>query len=254
MKRIWRIIKEILLPALAIIGPVMGVIGFWDRLQAWGIVIVLGAALVVSIYLRYRQTPTGRLELLEGDAVLIEATALLKETEKDLCYYGGSGFMGKHEEWKNAYEKKLHDEDIRIMRFLDAKSVGNIRTMLKKNRIAETKINRDTSEYKTWLETHSKNLVARGENNYFFDFKGAPIWKYGIHFIIFDEKHIVIPFLSSMKTRSAIFIRDCPEIARELVKSLEFLKDNFKLQDKNAEQVAALAKDKKAEEIADLAK
>lgn len=246
MKRIWRIIiKDILTPAFVIIGPVVLVIELWDMIQVWGIVIVLGMALGVSISLRYRKTPKGRLYLLEGDDVLIEATALLKETEKDLCYYGGSGFMGKHEEWKNAYEKKLHDEDIRIMRFLDAKSVGDIKTMLDNNRIAKTKIKRDTNEYKTWLETHSKNLVARGENNYFFDFKGAPIWKYGIHVIIFDEKHIVIPFLSSMKTRSAIFIRDCPEIARELVKSLVFLKDNFKLEDKNAEQVAALAKQSK---------
>ena len=68
------------------------------------------------------------------------------------------------------------------------------------------------------------------------------IWKYGIHYIIFDEKHIMIPFLSSMKTRSAVFIRDCPEVAKALVESLIFLKDNFKLEEKDAKQVAALAK------------
>ena len=241
MKRIWQIIKEIVVPALAIIGPVGLVIGLWDRLQAWGIVIVLGAALIVSIYWRYRQIPRAKLYLRQGDDVLMEATKLLKETEKDLCYYGGSGFMGKHEEWKNVYEKKLHDEDIRIMRFLDAKGVSSIRTMLENNRIAKAKIDSDTTEYKSWLLTHSYNLRERGENNYFFDFKGAPIWKYGIHFIIFDEKHIVIPFLSSMKTCSAVFIRDCPEMAKALVKSLMFLKDNFKLEEKDAEQVAALA-------------
>ena len=242
MKKIWRIIKETALSALAIAGPVGLVIGLWDRLQAWGIVIVLGAALIVSFYLRYRQMPRAKVYLREGDDVLTEATELLKKTEKDLCYYGGSGFIGRHEEWKNAYEKKLHDEDIKIVRFLDAKRVGDIRTMLENNRISKTKIDRDTTEYKDWLEIHSYNLKTRGENNYFFDFVGAPIWKYGLHYIIFDEKHIVIPFLSSMKTCSAVFIRDCPEMAKALVKSLMFLKDNFKLEEKDAEQVAALAK------------
>jgi len=242
MKRIWRIIKEILLPGLAIVAPVMGVIGFWDRLQAWGIVIVLGGALVVSIGLRYRQTPRGRVYLLEGGDAVTEATELLKKTEKDLCYYGGSGFIGKHDEWRDAYKKKLGDEDIRVMRFLDAKTVSQIRRMLEKNRISKTKIDSDTAEYAAWLEAHYDQLKERGEKNYFFSFEGAPIWKYGIHCIIFDERDIVIPFLSSMKTRNAIFIRDCPEIARVLVKSLDFLKDNFKLKDKNAEQVAALAK------------
>lgn len=242
MKNIWRIIKGTALTALPIVGPVGLVIGLWDRLQAWGIVMVLGAALIVSFYLRYRQMPRAKLYLQEGDDVLTEVTELLKKTEKDLCYYGGTGFIGKHKEWKNAYEKKLHDEDIRIMRLLDAKSVGEIRTMLGNNRIAETKIDRDTTEYKDWLQTHSYNLEARGQNNYFFDFVGAPIWKYGIHCIIFDEKHVVIPFLSSMKTRNAVFIRDYPEMAKALVKSLVFLKDNFRLEQKDAKQVAALAK------------
>ncbi len=241
MKKIWRIIRETALTSLAVVGPVGLVIGLWDRLQAWGIVMVLGAALLVSFYLRYRQMPRAKLYLRRGDDVLTEVTELLKKTEKDLCYYGGSGFIGKHKEWKNAYQKKLHDEDIRIMRFLDAKSVSEVRTMLENNRISETKIDRDITEYKDWLQTHSCNLKTRGENNYFFDFEGAPIWKYGIHYIIFDEKHIVIPFLSSTKTRSAVFIRDCPEIAKALVESLVFLKDNFKLEEKDAEQVAALA-------------
>lgn len=241
MNKIWRIIKETGLTALAIVGPVGLVIGLWDRLQAWGIVMVLGAALIVSLYLRYRQMPRTKLYIREGYDVLTEATELLRKTEKHLCYYGGSGFIGKHGEWKNEYEKKLRDEDIRITRFLDAKSVGQIRTMLENNRISKTKIERDTTEYEAWLQTHSDRLRTRGENNYFFDFEGAPIWKYGIHCIIFDEKHVVIPFLSSMKTRSAIFIRDCPEMAKALVTSLMFLKDNFKLEEKDAEEVAALA-------------
>ena len=241
MKKFGRILKETILTALAIGGPVWFVIGLWDRLEAWGIVMVLGVALIASLYLRYRQVPRAKLYLREGYDVLTEVTELLKKTEKHLCYYGGSGFIGKHGEWKNEYEKKLHDEDIRITRFLDAKSVGQIRTMLENNRISITKIERDTTEYKDWLQTHSDRLRTRGENNYFFNFEGAPIWKYGIHCIIFDEKHVVIPFLSSMKTTNAVFIRDCPEVAKAMVTSLMFLKDNFKLEEKDAGQVAALA-------------
>ena len=120
----------------------------------------------------------------------------------------------------------MRAEAVKIYRFLDAKPAIAMKNMLQKIMSVEL-TKEDTSEYVTWLKTHSKNLIKRENYNFFYDFEGAPIWKYGIHCIIFDKKHIVIPFLSSATIRRAVFIRDCPKIAAELAGSLDFLRDNF---------------------------
>ncbi len=245
IREVFEITRDIFLPSLLVLGYVGTVVGLYQIMDVWAVVIGLVVALGVCIYW-WRQCVASKTRgvpfVLTNDEVLTEATKLLSRTKSNLYYYGGMGFIGRHPEWQKAYKDKLKDDRIRIVRFLNAKKVHDIKTMLERNRISKRIINDDTKEYVTWLKTHAENLKERGSNNYFFDFEGAPIWKYGIHCIVFDEKDVVITFLSSMTTRSAIFIRDCPEIAKALVESFVFLKDNFKLEEKDAEQVAALAK------------
>lgn len=245
LTEVLKVIRDIFLPSLAVLGYVGTVIGLYQIMSAWAVVLGLVVALGVCIYWWRRCVASkvrGAPSVLTNDDVLTEATKLLSGTKRCLYYYGGIGFIGRHPGWQKAYKNKLKDDRIRIVRFLDAKKVHDIKTMLESNRMSKKIINDDEKEYVTWLETHSKNLRERGSNNFFYDFEGAPIWKYGLHCIVFDEKDLVITFLSSMTTRSAIFIRDCPEIAKALVESFEWLRDNFKLEEKNADQIAALTK------------
>lgn len=244
LSEFFKVIRDIVLPSLAVLGYVGIVIGLYQIMGVWAVVVGLVVALGVCIYCwrrdlasKVRGVPT----VLENEEVPKEATKLLRGVKKSLYYYGGIGFIGEHPEWKKAYDEKLKDDRIKIVRFLDAKKVRDITTMLESNRIARKIIKDDKREYTTWLETHARNLKERGINNFFFNFEGAPIWKYGIHYIIFDEKDVVITFLSSMTTRSAIFIRDCPDTAEALVDSLDSLARDLQLKEKSGNDLSALA-------------
>lgn len=245
LSELFEVTRDIFLPSLAVLGYVGTVIGLYQIMDVWAVVVGLVVALGVCIYWwrrcvasKVRGVPT----VLKNDEVLKEATKLLRGVKTSLHYYGGIGFIGKHPDWEKAYDEKLNDDRITIVRFLDAKKVRDIKTMLERNKISRTIIDADEQGYVKWLETHARNLKERGKDNFFFDFEGAPIWKYGIHYIIFDEKDVVITFLSSMTTRSAIFIRDCPDTAKALVESLDSLVRTFQLKEKNADWVAALAR------------
>ena len=122
---------------------------------------------------------------------------------------------------------------------MDVESVDKMRDMLK-DTMEEAATNEEIEAYKQWLTTHSEKLKHSIANNQFYNFEGAPIWKYGIHFIIFDKKHLATPFYSG-EVRSAIFIHDCPEIATALADSMDWLKDVLQPKGLSSDDLATLA-------------
>jgi hypothetical protein len=105
----------------------------------------------------------------------------------------------------------------------------------------EGDIKTDVKKYIKFLETHSKELKKFGKRNKFYNFEGAPIWKYGIHHIIFDRKHVAIIFLTAGDVKNAIFLRNRPDIAEALITSLGVIVDIFDLKSITGEELEKIS-------------
>lgn len=168
-------------------------------------------------------------------------TDLLKESEESLYYHGGAGFVGAYQPWRDELEKKLKNEKIKIVRLIDLKTPNEMKKTLKETGKDEKDIKSEVDEYTAWLGLHARNLKSRVAWNAFYDFDGAPLWKYGVHQIIFDEMHVVIVFLSAGEVRNAIFIRNRPDVADALVKSIDWVVELLHLESKTSEELEKIA-------------
>lgn len=237
IRELFRLIRDVGLVILAILGPVATVWAIYIHLKVWAFVMALGLALLVTFvfyfWKRIRRVPY----LKEGGEAGREAAKLLKATRDTLYYYGGVGFIGEVREWHEEYDRKLAGKTT-IKRFLNVKSGEDMTKMLEVVLGSDAK--NATKAYKDWVRTHCNHLRKRATHNDFHHFEGAPIWRYGLHCIVFDEKHVVIPFASG-ETSSAIFIRNCPEMAKGLRLCLDGLIGDFNLDRMTSEQLTAKA-------------
>lgn len=167
-------------------------------------------------------------------------TDLIKKTEQCLYYYGGAGFIGTHQHWQDELEKKLKSETIKFVRLIDLKTPTEIKEVLETMKNEED-VNRDITKYTDWLKVHSKYLKISSQLNEFYDFEGAPLWRYGVHHIIFDRKHVAIVFLSAGEVRNAIFVRNCPDIGEAMVSSIRWIVDIFNLTKITCEKLEELS-------------
>ncbi len=236
-REVFRLIRDVGLAVVGILGPVATVWAIWTYLQVWALVMALALALIVTFgfyfWRRIRSVPY----LKEGVEAGAEATKLLKATNETLYYYGGVGFIGDTKEWRNEYKNKLASKTV-IKRFLDVEPIESIRKMLK-DVLKEPDV--AIQDYKEWISTHCEQLQITGQRNEFYDFEGAPIWRYGIHCIVFDEKHIILPFASGERS-CAVFIRNCPEIARAIKLCLDGLIGDFRLEPLTRKKLLAKAR------------
>lgn len=230
-----RFLRDIGVGVIAILGSVWTVYAAWDEFKELGIAIILFLALIFAVWFYYHRKIRSAPYLKAGAEAEVEAVKLLRATNESLYYYGGVSFISASKEWHDEYVKKLESETT-IMRFLDTISLDEMRELLKQAMPIED-IEPLLDEYRTWTTTHCDNLKKRIQHNCFFDFKGAPIWRYGLHCIIFDRKHIVLPFASG-ESRKAVFIPNCPEIANALAHCFEWLVTDFGLESMNDERLA----------------
>lgn len=176
----------------------------------------------------------------EGEDVERNMIDLLQNTDESLYYYGGAGFIGTYPKWQEKLDEKIKSEKIIFVRLIDLKTPTEIKKVLKTMKKKED-VDKDYTKYTKWLEMHSKYLNISRTLNEFYNFKGAPIWRYGVHHIIFDSKHVAIVFSSSGEVRNAIIIRHCPDIAKALIDSIGGIVEIFNLTpitDKELEKVS----------------
>lgn len=227
----WRnlseVTRDIILLFISLLFIAVTLIGFLSGHGFKALALIFFLVMCAAIYYAYQyKAKAVPYYVLKDEAAMAKATKLLKEAKDNLYYYGGAGFIGKYTEWKQEYTEKLRNGQFEIYRFLDTKEVDFIKN-LGEEVIDSEFAEEDSREYIIWLKTHAEYLRRRGMNNIFYDFDGAPIWKYGLNFIIFDERHIVIAFLSDAGTRTAIFITDNPKIANSLCGHAKFLRNTF---------------------------
>ena len=207
----WSLITKINGPwpvFVAVLLVAEGILGFWffqadtmdERCIAGSIMALILIALLIAIV---RIAPTNQdieptVEFSNNmEHVETKMINLLNKTQECIYYYGGVGFIGDFPDWRNALDAKLKSEKIKFVRLIDLKSLEKMNEVLKPIK-DEDEVKKDVESYITFLKTHSKNLKYSGKLNKFYNFEGAPLWKYGIHHIIFDRKHVAIVFLTSL--------------------------------------------------------
>lgn len=223
-ERFQKVFSDVWVILVAAVGAITFWVGFWDRFREWSIIGALFLlSVVMFIKLIYQSISLTSVEYEQDEEkVKKKVTDLLRKTKKSLYYYGGSGFIGDYQHWREEFHKKLEDESIKIVRLMDLKTLAGMKKLLE-GAMSEKRINDEIHDYKQWLNTHSSNLRGRIINNAFYDFDGAPIWKFGTHFIVFDKKYLVIIFLRDGQKRNAMFIKNRPDIAGSMVESIEWI-------------------------------
>jgi hypothetical protein len=144
-----------------------------------------------------------------------------KKGDKSLYYCGAAGFIGDYKDWRDLMEKVMKTKEVTLKRLIDLKEYGEIKdvfTDLKK----EEEMKQELKKYLDWLKLHKEYIVTWDENNFFYDFEGAPLWKYGIHVIVFNKKDIALVFLSKDESRNAILIRNRPEIGEAITNCIDW--------------------------------
>lgn len=253
--RKWSLITQIKGPwpvLVALLIVVEGILFFWffqadtllERCIAGSIMALILIALLIAI-VRIAPTKIPNIEPTvefcdNMEHVETNMTNLLKDTQECLYYYGGAGFIGDSPIWLKLLDAKLKNEKIKFVRLIDLKSPEEIKEVLKSMK-DEGDIKTDVKKYIKFLETHSKELKKFGKRNKFYNFEGAPIWKYGIHHIIFDRKHVAIIFLTAGDVKNAIFLRNRPDIAEALITSLGVIVDIFDLKSITGEELEKIS-------------
>jgi hypothetical protein len=245
-QEMWVRIAIALVILAAILGILANVFEVAAKTKEWTGELILAILIVVLLYSWSRdKTQVQSIEEKTTDEEInkgkkkdlrVEATGLLEQTYKSLYYFGGSGFIGDYQHWREELDKKLCKKEIKIVRLMDVKNPSEMRNLLQ-GVLPDNEIENEIKKYKEWLTTHAKRLKSRVENNYFYDFDGAPIWKYGTHYIVFDEKHLIVVFLTEGDRRKAIFIRNRPDIAAPLVKSIDYVVHVLKTKELSAQDL-----------------
>lgn len=188
------------------------------------IVVLVPAGILISLRLYAMNRRSARVEYIkDGEFVVAEMIALLRKSESSICYFGGLGFIGDSRLWKDVLKDKLQIQGYNVSRLIDLKKPSEMKKLLEHARLGEVQRKEMTEKYINWLKMHAEHV--ENVDNDFYDFDGAPIWKYSIHFIIFDRKDIAIVFPRAGFVPSAILMKDCPEEAEALCRSMKMLID-----------------------------
>jgi len=201
--------------------------------------------LFMLIFIRWNKE-LSKIEFFNEEADFIKAvTDLLRKAKISLYYCGGLGLIGDAKVWSDLLEEKLRDENFIVNRLIDLKHYRDIKELLKcsmqKNELDDT-----MRKYKEWLTKHATYVFPK-HNSFFFDFDGAPIWKYAIHYMIFDKRHIVIAFPSIGMHNNGIILRDRPDESNALIDCIETLKKFLRKKPLTADEILDRTKENSEE-------
>lgn len=234
---------------LSIITSVVSIIAFWEIFNnllaiPFGILIFVICFFMKSIELI---RPKYFEEAREINKVL---TKYLENTNESIYYFGGAGLIGASDDWKKKLAKKLEDPRVKIVRLIDLKKPNELEPLLKKMYCKE--VGSQIDEYRKWIVTHAKYLKGEdsmNKSNFFYDYEGAPIWKHGTSYIVFDEKISVIitPGVqiegNEVVTGRKVIIIRSHEIAKELKGSIDSVVTQFDLKNLSKEDLETVCRD-----------
>lgn len=215
-------IYRLFIPLIAFFAAVVAIL---VEFEIWAILLG-GLALTLCLFIT--QNEMIKPKYIDDQQKIIDIlTDYLKNTNKSLYYFGGAGFIGASENWRNTFVQKLQDSRVEVVRLIDLKEPEKLRPLLEK--MYGEKTEDEIEDYQRWLKTHAEYIKKTSSlNNFFYSYEGAPIWKHGMNYIIFDKKIVAIITPGIKMERRMIIIRS-PKIAEEFIYSIESVVKQFNL-------------------------
>ena len=139
-----------------------------------------------------------------------------------LDYYGGAGLLGakgSSVQWKHRLKEALESGEVTVRRYIDFKSAEEMWEALSPlghdNRRAEL-----VADYLDWMRRQADAMRKQGANaNHIHDVEAAPMWRWGIHVVVFDCRDFLIAF-NYEGAQVGIVVENEPKGAKALVEML----------------------------------
>jgi len=222
-----------------IIASFAAIIALWTQFETLVIPIVIGI-FVLCFLVNHGESIRPR--YLEDQQKIIDVlTNHLKRTKDSIYYFGGAGFIGSSDIWKETLSQKLNDPKIETVRIIDLKKPHELELLL--SNMDSEKVKEEVIDYRRWLKTHADYLKKSNVNNFFYSYEGAPIWKHGMNYIVFDKKILAVITPCTTVERKVIIISS-PKIAEEFANSIDFVVKQFGLESYNGEGLEKIYEEK----------
>ena len=218
-----------------------------DNLDDFNILIkllIIGIiVIIISLYFNEKHIELIEPKYIEGDKKITDVLVnYLKNTEKSLYYFGGAGFITEGDEddgWAKTLSNKLkNSEKFKVVRIIDLKKPYELEPLLRE--MYDEKVYDQINAYQNWIKIHADHLKEKdGWKISFYSYEGAPIWKHGMNYIVFDEKILAL-ITPGTKTKRKLAIIPNHKIAGEFVDSITSVVAQFdlkKLTGKDLEKV-----------------
>lgn len=215
------------------------IIALWTQFEVWAIPIGIGI-FVLCFLVKHGESIRPKY-IDDQDKIIEVLTKHLKRTKDSIYYFGGAGFIGTEKKWKDALSKKLDDQKIAITRIIDLKKPHELELVL--SNMDDEKVKTEIEEYRSWLKMHADYLKKSNNKNLFYSYEGAPIWKHGMNYIVFDKKILAIITPCTTVERRVIIISS-PKIAEEFANSIDFVVKQFGLKSYNGDGLEKIYEEK----------
>jgi len=136
----------------------------------------------------------------------------------------------------------LKDPNFKVVRIIDLKKPDELEPLLR--RAYGEKVDDQIDDYRRWIKTHAEHLKEKDDlNNFFYSYEGAPIWKHGMNYIVFDKKILAI-ITPGIKVERKVTIIPSHEIAEAFADSIRSVVRLFKLDPLSGEDLEVCLIDK----------
>ena len=231
-----KLIIEIISIICIIISVILAIITLFNEnyviRNIFIIVFIVFIVVIFAIFCAKKNSELIKPIYIEGDKKITDVLVNhLKNTEKSLYYFGGAGFItegDKDDSWARTLSNKLNDpKEIEVVRIIDLKKPYELEPLLRK--MYGEKVDDQINGYRNWIKTHAKHLKKEyGHRISFYSYEGAPIWKHGMNYIVFDKKILALITPGTKEERKLAIIPN-DTIAEEFADSITSVVKQFKL-------------------------
>lgn len=186
--------------------------------------------------------------------VLSKAASLLAGSDKSLEYYGGLNLINADwgqesaasddlARWRKVLSERLRNERFTVTRYIDFLMPSELAGLYDDQHVPLRQIRDQVSEYTRWIDTQAQALEAGADSNAFYNLRGAPIWQWGMHVLIFDRKHVMIVFTNTRRNYRALVLSNEEEAAIDIHTAFETWHRSLRRQPISTDQLHAAVKD-----------